>query len=365
MASPAPLILELQEVIAAGTTERRVDALRRVTDLFLYDASRCGEDIVAVFDDVIGLLAQRIEARARVELAERLAPVPNAPPGVIRTLAHDDVIAVARPVITQSPRLTDRDLVSVARNKGQDHMLALSERRNIPAAVTDVLIDRGGPQVVRSVARNSTARLSRRGVDALVRQSQGDEELRGALEGRRDLPPEQLEKLVEMAKQAARARLVGSVGAAGSAALDLAIEHGAEEVAVQARAALVPRKLEEARARIAELVEKRPLTEHDVIAFAKQRQREECVCALAHMANLPLAVGERLFTSGENDLLLIVCRSLGFSWSATRELLVVRHGEPMPNHLLHSLLGNFEELSVSTAQRVLRFLHVRETATSG
>src|SRR5690349_5982132 len=101
MASPAPLILELQEVIAAGTTERRVDALRRVTDLFLYDASRCGEDIVAVFDDVIGLLAQRIEARARVELAERLAPVPNAPPGVIRTLAHDDVIAVARPVITQ------------------------------------------------------------------------------------------------------------------------------------------------------------------------------------------------------------------------------------------------------------------------
>jgi uncharacterized protein (DUF2336 family) len=364
MSSPNSLVLELQDVIASGTSDRRVDALRRVTDLFLHDASRFGEDIVAVFDDVIGLLAQRIEARARAELAERLAPVANAPPKVIRTLAHDDTIAVARPVLTQSPRLTEQDLVSVARSKGQEHMLALSERRNIPAAVTDVLIDRGDAKVVRSVARNGSARLSRSGVDKLIRQSQADEELRSVLGGRQDLPADQLAKLVEIAKAAARSRMVGSVGSHGKEALDLAIERGAEEVAVQAKAALVPRKLEEARARIAELVERRPLTEHDVIAFAKERKREECVCALAHMANLPLPVAERLFTSDENDLLLIVCRSLGFSWSATRELLVVRHGEPMPNHLLHALLGNFEELSSQTAQRVLRFLHVREAAAS-
>ena len=39
---------------------------------------------VALFDDVIGCLIEEIEAKALAELARRLAPVPNAPPGVVQ-----------------------------------------------------------------------------------------------------------------------------------------------------------------------------------------------------------------------------------------------------------------------------------------
>ena len=89
-AMPA-LIREVDDAIARGTTARRADHLRKVTDLFLRDAPALTDEQVDLFDVVIARLAAAIEARARIELAERLADAPNAPRGVIRTLAHDDI----------------------------------------------------------------------------------------------------------------------------------------------------------------------------------------------------------------------------------------------------------------------------------
>jgi uncharacterized protein (DUF2336 family) len=169
---------------------------------------------------------------------------------MILTLAHDDEIAAARPVIAQSPRLSEQDLVSVARSKGADHMLALSQRQAIPCSVTDILLDRGDRAVMRSVARNPTARLSMRGVDALVRQARADDELRSALGARRDIPATHLRDLLAMAKEAVRAKLRGSFRAADQHDLDAVIERSTADVVMQAEAARAPRRLEEAMAAV-------------------------------------------------------------------------------------------------------------------
>ena len=63
------------------------------------------------------MLVEAIETKVRAELSERLAPISNAPSKVIRRLASDDEIAVARPVLAQSPRLTPADLVDIAETK--------------------------------------------------------------------------------------------------------------------------------------------------------------------------------------------------------------------------------------------------------
>ncbi len=56
--------------------------------LFLDGARAFNDHHVALFDDVIGCLIAEIEAKALAELARRLAPVPNAPPGVVYKLAR-------------------------------------------------------------------------------------------------------------------------------------------------------------------------------------------------------------------------------------------------------------------------------------
>ncbi len=94
-ARPANLLAELQDALAHGTVARRVETLRRVTDLFMYGVADYTNEQINVFDDVFHCLIEEIEVSAKSLLANRLAPVPKAPPRLIYTLAFDDEIEVA------------------------------------------------------------------------------------------------------------------------------------------------------------------------------------------------------------------------------------------------------------------------------
>src|SRR5216684_4625757 len=95
MRAHSSLMADLEDAIKSGSQDRRVETLRRVTDLFLGDADRLNEAQVGVFDDVLCHLIKRIEIKAVAELSARLAPVDNSPIEVIRRLARDDEITVA------------------------------------------------------------------------------------------------------------------------------------------------------------------------------------------------------------------------------------------------------------------------------
>src|SRR5262245_22554381 len=129
MTQCASLIPELEDALARGTHESRLTALWRVTDLLL--TGRYSEDQIWVFGEVIGRLADEIEAAARAELARRLAPSGNAPADVIHKLAFDDSIDIAGPVLRQSKRLDASALVENARTKSQQHLLAISQRASL------------------------------------------------------------------------------------------------------------------------------------------------------------------------------------------------------------------------------------------
>src|SRR6202008_2080271 len=69
------LLDELQATLAHGTVARRVETLRRVTDLFINGAVEFSDDQVALFDDVFQCLMHHIETSARALLSNRLASV--------------------------------------------------------------------------------------------------------------------------------------------------------------------------------------------------------------------------------------------------------------------------------------------------
>src|SRR5262249_6657861 len=142
--------------------------LRKVTDLFVGNAPQYSEEQVALFDDVIGRLAENSDVSARVELSGRLATLDNAPINVIHRLADDDTIDVAAPVLTNSNRLDQAQWANLASTKGGRHMLAIANRQHLSEKVTDVLLTRGDRQVARAVAKNVGARVSEQGFGTLV-----------------------------------------------------------------------------------------------------------------------------------------------------------------------------------------------------
>src|SRR4030095_1012443 len=93
--APINLLDELQTTLAHGTVARRVETLRRVTDLFINGAVDYSDEQVGLFDDVLQCLMHHTEPSARALLANRLAPIDTAPPFTIRALAFDDQIEVA------------------------------------------------------------------------------------------------------------------------------------------------------------------------------------------------------------------------------------------------------------------------------
>jgi uncharacterized protein (DUF2336 family) len=341
---------------APEARERTVDQL---SALFLVNANSFGASHIAVFDQVISLLADEIEVRARFRLSEKLADHPKAPPGVIRRLAGDE-IDVARPVLTRSPVLTDDDLIEVARAGGRDHMLAISERTDISETVTDVLVSEGDRVVIHAVANNPNARFSTKGYDILVFKSHADPLLQTTLGQRADVPRRHLAALFELAKAAARERLSRASISVNRKTLSQVIDISADEVAraTTERA----ESLERAMNDVSVLVEQGELDEASLMGFAKQAQAEHAAAALAFLARIPLPMAQRAVLSSDNDLLLIIAKASALQWATIRALFALRTEHRPSASQLDTLNDSYAKLTPATALRVLRFLMAKESA---
>ena len=186
-AADLSIVDEVNAAINAGSAEKRLETIRRVTDLFLLSAGTFNGEQIELFDNVLGRLIRTIEIRAvadinaRLALAEtssQLASVAQAPPAVVRRLAGNDEIAIAGPVLAESARLSAEDLIEIAETKGEQHLLAVSGRWWLKEVVTDALLARRYPTVSRRIVNNPGARISAAGFAIVLGQAESIPSLR-------------------------------------------------------------------------------------------------------------------------------------------------------------------------------------------
>jgi uncharacterized protein (DUF2336 family) len=337
-----------------------METLRRMTNLFLGESDRLNEAQVGVFDDVLCCLIKRIETKALVELSGNLAPVDNAPIEVIRSLARNDEIAVAGPVLSQSARLSSGDLVEIASSKGQQHLFAISGRSEIEEAVTDVLINRGNRQVVHRLADNAGARFSETGFTTLVRNAEGDEHLAEKLGGRTDMPVPLMHDLLLRATEAVRARMLAQAPPETRDNVQRVLEKISKELGEDA---VVARDFVPAQRGILQMKKEGRLTEAALLEFAGRRLYEQTVAALSMMSSAPIELISTLMQSGRNSGLLVPCKAAGLEWPTVNAILVSRFGHrTMSDADLSQARDDYFRLSRSSAQRILRFWQIRTTA---
>jgi uncharacterized protein (DUF2336 family) len=138
----------LEASISQKNIGSRAEILRQITDLFVAGSGYFDGEQMALFDVVMDRLVNEIDNSARVVFGETIAGLANSPPKVTRTLALDDSIDVAGPVLRRSECLDDETLIEGAKTKGQDHLLAISQRTRLSEGVTDVLVERGNQKVI-------------------------------------------------------------------------------------------------------------------------------------------------------------------------------------------------------------------------
>jgi uncharacterized protein (DUF2336 family) len=357
MAATLSLIPELEQAIQHGSREKRVETLQRITTLFLDGASTYNDEHVELFDDVFGLLIEEIENKARAELSSHLAPVRNAPMKILRTLANDDDIAVAGPVLQLAPRLEEADLVDVAKTKSQAHLQAISARRALGEAVTDVLVRRGDREVARRVAENRGARISEMGFNSLVKRAADDGILAEKVGLRPDIPVPMFRELLTRATAVVHKRLIASAAPEVKSEIQDVLAKVAKEVGAR----VGPRDYSAAQRVVLNLHRAGQMNEATLAAFCGDGKYEEAVVALAALAKVPINVVDRLMGGDRPDPVLILCKAAGLAWPTVKAIFLVRpDGKGTSTQGLDEAFGNYGRLSASTAQRVVRFWQVRQ-----
>ena len=352
------LLDELQATLAHGTVARRVETLRRVTDLFINGAVDFSDDQVALFDDVFQCLILHIENSAKALLSNRLAPIDRSPPLTIRALAFDDLIEVAAPVLSQSERLDDAALIETARNKSQAHLMAISTRRVLSGAVTDVLVLRGNDEVVQSTVNNPGAEFSERGFTRLVNRAEGDDNLATCVGLRPTLPRHLYLKLLAKASATVRARLE-----AANPPLAGEVSTAVREVTRRARSApaAITQETAIAHALVKSLYDDGRLDEHQVASFAEAGKFDEANAAIAALANVSVSIAENMMVETRAEGVMILAKVSGMSWSTVSALIDMRDdlaGKERSD--LATCKATYERLRPSTAQQVLRFHRMQQ-----
>jgi uncharacterized protein (DUF2336 family) len=354
------LLDELQTTLAHGTVARRVETLRRVTDLFINGAVDYSDQQIGLFDDVFQCLMEHIETSAKALLANRLALIDTAPPHTIRALASDDLIEVAAPVLSRSERLDDEALIETARNKSQAHLMAISTRRVLSGAVTDVLVLRGNDEVINSTVNNPGAEFSERGFTRLIDRAEGDDNLATCVAMRPTIPRHLYLKLLAKASvtvrerlQAANPRQAGEVPTAVREATWLA----------RSAPSAITRETTIAHALVKSLYEDGRLDEFQVAAFAEAGKFDEANAAIAALAKVSVSVAENMMVETRAEGVMILAKVSGMSWATVKAIINMRDDlSSMEATDLEGCKTTYERLRPSTAQQVLRFHRMQQTA---
>lgn len=360
MAEAASFLTELEDAVSRGTPESCLRALWHATDILI--AGRYSEEQIATFGEVINRLAAEIEHTARTQLSSKLAPSSNAPFSVVRKLAFDNSIDVAGPVLRQSERIDTKTLVANARTKSQQHLLAISKRKSLSDAVTDVLVVRGSPEVVTSVAANDGARFSGLGFLHLLQRSEEDFILAEQLGLRKDIPRHLFQQLIAKASDEVKRKLADERPEMG----DL-IHNVVTDVTgtIHAKFGPASKNYFAAKRMVGRLQQYGELNEDKVFEFAHSLKFNETAVALSLLCDVPADVVERALVDSNREAVLILAKAIDFSWATTMSLLFLG----APNYRitagdLERMQNDFRKLNVETSKHVLSVYRSRSDSAT-
>ncbi|MBX9614071.1 MAG: DUF2336 domain-containing protein [Caulobacteraceae bacterium] len=347
---------DLVQLAQEGSSEKRRALLRELTEHFFGPARRsAAED--QLYDSLLTDLAAEMETAVRAELSARFALSPDAPRGLIRRLANDEV-AVAEAVLRASTVLTDEDLLGVVRTRGQEHLRAISERKTVSEAVSDMIVERGDDETLGTLLRNEGARLSRTASETAVERAKVNPALHAATVERASLPADLLNDMYFVVETRLRHRILEQNAAMDPVLLESALAAGRARVAADDGS--LPADYSESLAYVEELGAANQLTPNMLARFLRSGSRTSFLIALAQLADVDFLTASQIVQRRELDALAVICKAADLDRALFLTFVVViLGGEANAIGQAHAYARLYTELQREAALRTLRFWRMR------
>lgn len=348
------LVARIEQALRDGDRALQSQLVLDSADLLTKRWSRLPLAEKPAFDALLHGLCGQIDTDARKAFAERLADLRLGPPRTTRALAGDAAAAVAAPLLSRCTSLPPEVLAEIAERGSDAHRLALASRADLPPAVTDTLVHRGGVGVAARLLDNPGARFSPAGLAGLLGHARESEAVTLRLALRPDLPPEDRPGLLDLTRARALAEL----------RFDLHRDDDPDpEQLIEAVAGSLTRPVPEPRlARFAAsdaFVRKRFAAARpgpvQLGRWAALRRTEDVLAGLAHAAGLPLPPTVAAFDAADPSALAAILGGLEHPWALLKAVLILRHGEDIAAATAALAYGRHRRLGPLAARRLVRF----------
>lgn len=280
--------------------------------------------IQALLQAVFMSLVAEAERDIRRRLAEKIAPVAWAPPGLVNVLALDE-IEIAGPVIAESPVLKDHDLIRLLVESTLEHQIAVARRGSLTATVVEAILQQDEPAVLTALACNDTAEISPAGMARLVETSRRQAALRSPLARHPRLSSDLAQRLYMWVGQSLRAALVSRFRL-DAAELDAALASAVREAhaavdRTDTRLETDAEQLEQERRLISKLAEAGQLRPGYLLRALRERRLPLFVFALSHLGHFDADHIQRAIDSDRPELLALACAAVGIDRSVFPAIL--------------------------------------------
>lgn len=342
-------LVNFQELDGSSGQTRSAELARHVATLFAFTSDRCSDEQVQTYDGVLLRLIGMVEVEVRRHVAEQLASLKRGPGQTIRTLAEDE-ITVAAPILRESPVLNDEDLTRIAAASGHGHLFAIAQRGSLSEGVTEVLVERGDLQVKRQLAGNAGAAFSDETLMRLIGEGAADATIQLSLSDRADLAEHHIRKLVSVASDEVRRKLLGRGESRDAERLPDVNDLVAQRITNEYW--LSRYDFEGACKRVLLLGKRGMVNEATLRRFAAEDAFPEAVAAFAWMTRCGVEEASHWMVRTDPEPFVIVARAAGLSAITVSLLLSVGPWrQRLTAEARKDALRSFERMSVSEAKR--------------
>ncbi|WP_340149881.1 DUF2336 domain-containing protein [uncultured Sneathiella sp.] len=351
---------ELARLIALSkdsSKRGRRQLFTNISELFLHDKERLSEQEQALIIGIMTKLLTEIETTIRQNLAEELADLEDVPHGLITLLANDE-IDVARPILFKSHLLAEPDLVEIIQNRSKEHLLAIADRDDLNAAVSELLISHGDEDVISHLIENGDAKISRQSMEYLVEESRRIDRFQEPLIARHDIPADLAHKMFWWVSAALRRHILEHFEID-----ELELNEKMVAAAKTEYRFDVADNSSNADKLVAELSKRKELNEKFLVQALRGRQIRLFLIGLAELSGLGYRKISRFIYDPNAEALIVVLKALEFSRSGfstvyllTRNISVSAKAQNTTKpEEVEIIMKFYDKLSTKNAQLTLRF----------
>jgi len=351
------MIDELTNLARERSGEKRRELLGRVSEIFFDGAERFSDQEAFLFGDVLSSLLDDVDFECKVALSNRLATEDRAPRNLAKALAGDENHEIASPILQHSNTLQDEDIVQIAMQRPQNHLLAISRRSKLAESVTDILIERGETQVLQSLVMNRGAGFSENGYACLADKAMEDENLKDALSHRDDMPADIAQRVMPLLSDESRARLIDLM--ANDPEKGAKLVHLARDASERQRLLAKKRRLE-AKVMVEDVKAGRAELDDVVCRLADANRIPDLALILGAIGEIPTHVLTNVIVKSDAEPIAMLCRSLDVGQDAFRALAEMRSRRmKTPASATRDLIAEYGTIFKPNADRALRFVKMR------